>query len=265
MSTYVIKYGGHAMAERELAATFALDIAWLRERGDRVVVVHGGGPHINAMLSALQVPTEFRGGYRVTDAAVMRVVRMVLAGDVQRDIVGLLTSQGLSAVGLSGDDANVMRAQRRTVVIDGVATDIGFVGDVESVNADFLNDLISDGHVPVISPVANDASGQPHNINADTAAAAVAQALEADRLLVLTDVAGLYRSWPDESSLVNAISLHEIEQLLPSLSEGMVPKIEGCVGAVRAGVRAAQIVDGRTAHAVHSALTIDRTGTVITR
>lgn len=263
--TVVLKYGGNAMVEESLQAAFADDVVFLRLAGIRVVVVHGGGPQISSMLTRLGVESEFRGGYRVTTPEVMDVVRMVLTGQVQREIVGLINAHGAFAVGMSGDDAQLLTAERRTVLIDGVATDIGLVGDVVAVNAGHIHELLADGLIPVISTVASDASGVAHNVNADTAAAAIASAIGADKLIVLTDVPGLYRNWPERDSLVSEISADDLEQLLPSLAQGMIPKMEACLRAVRAGVPRAHIIDGRVAHGVLlEMLTNAGVGTMVT-
>lgn len=263
--TVVLKYGGNAMVDESLQAAFADDVVFLRLAGIRVVVVHGGGPQISSMLTRLGVESEFRGGYRVTTPEVMDVVRMVLTGQVQREIVGLINAHGAFAVGMSGDDAQLLTAERRTVLIDGVATDIGLVGDVVAVNAGHIHELLADGLIPVISTVASDTSGVAHNVNADTAAAAIASAIGADKLIVLTDVPGLYRNWPERDSLVSEISADDLEQLLPSLAQGMIPKMEACLRAVRAGVPRAHIIDGRVAHGVLlEMLTNAGVGTMVT-
>jgi acetylglutamate kinase len=249
-STIVLKYGGHAMVEDSLKAAFAADVVFLRLAGIRPVVVHGGGPQINDMLRRLGIESQFRGGYRVTTPEVMDVVRMVLTGQVQREIVSLINAHGPLAVGVSGEDANLLLAQRREVVVDGQSVDIGAVGDVVDVRVDLILDLLDDGLIPVISTVASDIDGVAHNVNADTAAAAVAEALGADKLIVLTDVPGLYANWPDRESLISHIDASALSELLPSLSEGMVPKMEACLRAVRGGVPAAHIIDGRVAHGV---------------
>ena len=245
----VVKYGGHAMLDPDLRRAFAADMVFLRTVGLRPVVVHGGGPQISAMLGRLGIPGEFRGGFRVTTAAAMDVVRMVLVGQVGRELVGLINSHGPLAVGMSGEDANLLTATRRTVRIDGVETDIGLVGDVASVDPDAVGDILAAGRIPVIATVAPDADGVVHNINSDTAAAAIAVALGAAKLVILTDVEGLYANWPDTTSLVSRISADALADMLPRLDSGMVPKMEGALRAVRGGVPAAHIIDGRRPHA----------------
>jgi acetylglutamate kinase len=247
-ATVVIKYGGNAMVEPELQAAFAADMVFLRYAGIKPVVVHGGGPQINAMLNRLGIASEFKGGLRVTTPEAMDVVRMVLTGQVGRELVGLINQHGPFAVGLSGEDARLFTAIRRTAMVDGEPVDIGQVGDVARVNAATVDDLIAAGRIPVVASVAPDADGVVHNVNADTAAAALAVALGARKLVVLTDVPGLYTNWPDTSSLTSEITTDELEKLLPGLESGMVPKMEACLRAVQGGVPAAHVVDGRVPH-----------------
>ena len=253
----VVKYGGNAMTDDRLKTAFAEDMVSLLTTGIHPVVVHGGGPQISAMLKRLGIPGEFKGGFRVTTPEVLEVARMVLFGSVGRDLVNLINVHGPFAMGLTGEDARLLTAVRRSVVVDGVDTDIGLVGDVGSVNADIVHDLVAAGRIPVISTIAPDADGVVHNINADTAAAAIAEALGAEALLMLTDVEGLYTRWPDRSSLVSEIDTSTLAQLLPTLQEGMVPKIEACLRAVTAGVPSAHVIDGRVEHCVLAELFTD--------
>ncbi|HEY5856271.1 MAG TPA: acetylglutamate kinase [Aldersonia sp.] len=246
----VVKYGGNAMVDDELKTAFAADMAFLRTVGVHPVVVHGGGPQISAMLKRLGMTGEFKGGFRVTTPEVMDVVRMVLFGQVGRELVGLINAHGPYAVGTSGEDAHLFTATRRDVVVDGQATDIGLVGDVTSVNPSAVLDLIAAGRIPVVSTIAPDADGVVHNINADTAAAALAEGIGAAKLVVLTDVEGLYTDWPNRDSLVDEIDTATLEELLPKLDAGMVPKMEACLRAVRAGVPSAHVIDGRVPHSV---------------
>ncbi|ABL04144.1 acetylglutamate kinase [Mycobacterium ulcerans] len=246
----VIKYGGNAMTDDTLRQAFAADMAFLRNCGIHPVVVHGGGPQITAMLGKLGIEGDFKGGFRVTTPEVLDVARMVLFGQVGRELVNLINAHGPYAVGVTGEDAQLFTAVRRSVNVDGVATDIGLVGDVDHVNAAALMDLIAAHRIPVISTLAPDAEGVVHNINADTAAAAVAEALGAEKLLMLTDVEGLYTSWPDRDSLVREIDTAALEQLLPRLEAGMIPKVEGCLRAVTGGVPSAHVIDGRVEHCV---------------
>ncbi|MEI7913947.1 MAG: acetylglutamate kinase [Mycobacteriaceae bacterium] len=261
--TVVIKYGGNAMTDDTLKAAFAADVVGLREAGVHPVVVHGGGPQISAMLTKLGIPGEFKGGFRVTTPEVLDVVRMVLFGQVGRELVNLINAHGPYAVGLTGEDARMFTAVRRTVTVDGVPTDVGLVGDVEHIDTALLRDLLGAGRIPVVSTIAADAGGVVHNINADTAAAAVAEALGAEKLLMLTDVEGLYTRWPDRDSLVGEIDTATLAGLLPTLEEGMVPKIEACMRAVDAGVPSAHVVDGRVEHCVRTLLTGGHTGTTV--
>ena len=246
----VVKYGGNAMTDDTLKAAFAADMVYLRAVGVHPVVVHGGGPQISAMLKRLGMTGEFAGGFRVTTPEAMDVVRMVLVGQVGRELVNLINAHGPHAVGMSGEDAQLFTAARRTVDVDGVAPDLGLGGDVVAVDPQAVLDLIAAGRIPVVSTVAPDAAGVVHNVNADTAAAALAIALGAEKLVMLTDVEGLYAAWPDRSSLLPVVTTTELAALLPTLESGMVPKMEGCLRAVEGGVPAAHVIDGRVPHAV---------------
>jgi acetylglutamate kinase len=246
----VVKYGGNAMIDAELKKAFAEDMVFLRTVGLKPVVVHGGGPQIGAMLDRLGIESEFKGGLRVTTPEAMDVVRMVLVGQVGRELVGLINAHGPYAVGLSGEDAHLFTAERRSLEMDGETVDLGLVGDVVTVNPAAVQDIVGAGRIPVVSTVAPDADGIVHNVNADTAAAALAVALNAQKLVVLTDVEGLYKNWPDKSSLVTRIAADELENVLPKLASGMVPKMEACLRAVRGGVPSAHVIDGRLAHSV---------------
>jgi acetylglutamate kinase len=248
--TIVVKYGGNAMTDGVLRDAFAEDVVFLRYAGIRVVVVHGGGPQINAHLDRLGIERTFAGGLRVTTPETMDVVRMVLVGQVQRDIVGLVNAHGPFAVGLSGEDGRLMTASRRPGLVDGEEIDIGLVGDVDHVDAGVLQGLLADGRIPVVASVCRGDDGGVYNVNADTAAAAVAVAIGAEKLVVLTDVAGLYRDWPASDEVISRLSDIELDTLLPTLAEGMIPKMEACLRAIRGGVPAAHVVDGRVAHAL---------------
>ncbi|MEG3614800.1 acetylglutamate kinase [Isoptericola haloaureus] len=248
----VVKYGGNAMVDDELKAAFAQDMVFLRQVGLHPVVVHGGGPQISTMLDRVGIHSEFRGGLRVTTPEAMDVVRMVLTGQVQRDLVGLLNAHAPRAVGLSGEDAGLFGAVRRHATVDGSPVDVGLVGDVVRVNPGAVQDLLDAGRIPVVSTVAPDVDDptQVLNVNADTAASALAVALGAKKLIVLTDVEGLYTDWPDRGSLVEEITAGDLHQLLPTLSAGMVPKMEACLRAVQGGVPKASVIDGRQPHSV---------------
>jgi acetylglutamate kinase len=246
----VVKYGGNAMTDDTLKRAFAEDIVFLRYAGFKPVVVHGGGPQISRMLDRLGIVSEFKGGLRVTTGEAMDVVRMVLVGQVQRELVGLINQHGPLAVGLSGEDAGLFTAKRTGTVVDGEEVDLGLVGEVAHVRPEAVLDVIEAGRIPVISSVAPDPEGAVHNVNADTAAAALAAALEAEKLLVLTDVEGLYRDWPDSDDVIYEISPESLEELMPTLASGMVPKMTACLNALRGGVPRATVVDGREPHAV---------------
>jgi acetylglutamate kinase len=249
--TIVIKYGGHAMTDEGLRLAFAQDVVFLRYAGLRPVVVHGGGPQISAHLERLGVPSTFTGGLRVTTPETMHVVRMVLTGQVNRDVVGLINRHGPFAVGMSGEDANLFTASRRGALVDGEYVDIGLVGEIDTVDPAALRVLLADGRVPVVSSVARGDGGEIFNVNADTAAAALAVALGAAKLVVLTDVEGLYADWPAEDRrVISSLSAADLEKLLPSLSAGMIPKMEACLRAVRGGVPRAHVLDGRLPHSV---------------
>jgi acetylglutamate kinase len=248
--TVVVKYGGNAMADDALRRAFAADVVFLRLCGVRVVVVHGGGPQVTSMLDRLGISSQFRGGLRVTSAEAMDVVRMVLVGQVGRELVGLINAHGPYAVGLSGEDGGLLTATRRDALVDGERVDLGLVGDVSQVRPEAVLDLVEAGRIPVISSVAPDADQQPHNVNADTAAAALAVALGASKLVVLTDVEGVYASWPDRSTVIAEMSAEELEKLLPESDTGMLPKLEACLRAARQGVPRSSVVDGRAPHAL---------------
>ena len=246
----VVKYGGNAMIDDGLKRAFAEDIAFLRYAGFKPVVVHGGGPQISTMLDKLGIESEFRGGLRVTTPEAMDVVRMVLVGQVQRELVGLINMHGHIAVGLSGEDAGLFTARSTNTVVDGEEVDLGLVGEVARVRPEAVLDLIESGRVPVISSVAPDVHGTVHNVNADTAAAALAVALGAKKLMVLTDVEGLFRDWPDSDDVFQEISPDTLAELMPSLASGMVPKMQACLDAVNGNVPRATVVDGREPHSV---------------
>ncbi len=252
--TVVIKLGGHAMSDEALRLAFAQDVVFLRYAGLRPVVVHGGGPQISAQLDRLGVATSFTAGLRVTTPETMDVVRMVLTGQVNRDVVGLINRHGPFAVGMSGEDANLLTATRRHVLVDGEPVDIGMVGQIDAVNPGAVRALLDDGRVPVISSVARSDGGEVYNINADTAAAAVAVALDAAKLVVLTDVAGLYADWPASADgageVISELAAASLAAMLPDLTEGMLPKMEACLLAVRGGVPQAHVLDGRLPHAI---------------
>jgi acetylglutamate kinase len=254
--TVVVKFGGNAMTDVALQRAFAEDVVFLRYAGLRPVVVHGGGPQITAALERHGIQSVFASGHRVTTPEAMDVVRMVLVGQVQREIVGLVNAHGPFAVGLSGEDANLFTAEPHHVEVDGESVDLGLVGDVVHVEPGVVQGLVADGRIPVVSSVARGRAGEVFNVNADTAAAALAVALGAVKLVVLTDVAGLYADWPADGTgpaaddVVSSITAGELEALLPTLSSGMVPKMDACLRAVRGGVPKAHVIDGRVPHAL---------------
>ncbi|MFF4953922.1 acetylglutamate kinase [Streptomyces chattanoogensis] len=259
--TVVIKFGGNAMVDEELKRAFAQDVVFLRHAGLRPVVVHGGGPQISAQLDRLGLESEFKGGLRVTTPEAMNVVRMVLAGQVQRELVGLLNEHGPLAVGMTGEDAHLMTATKHYADIDGERVDIGRVGEITAIDPGAVQALLDDGRIPVISSIARscdeedgrDASSGASgvfNVNADTAAAALAAALGAETLMVLTDVEGLYEDWPNSDEVISRLTATQLEKLLPDLASGMVPKMRGCLHAVRNGVHTARVIDGRVQHSI---------------
>jgi acetylglutamate kinase len=248
----VVKFGGNAMVSEELTRAFAEDMVYLRTVGIKPVVVHGGGPQITKMLERLGIESEFRGGYRVTSPEAMDVVRMVLTGQVSRDLVGHMNEHGPLAASISGEDAGLFVGERRGVVIDGELVDLGLVGDVVAVDPEAVHALIDAGRIPVVSSIApdKDTPGQSLNVNADAAAASLAVALGAAKLVILTDVAGLYSDWPNTDSLVSEITADELRALLPTLESGMIPKMAACLDAVDGGVPKAAIIDGRNPHSI---------------
>jgi acetylglutamate kinase len=246
----VIKYGGNAMTSPDLQRAFAEDIVFLRYAGLKPVVVHGGGPQITEQLTRLGIETEFRGGLRVTTPEAMAVVRMVLVGQVNGDIVNLINNHGAFAVGLSGEDGGMLTARRRPAFVNGEPVDVGQVGDVVAVDPSTVHALLDAGRIPVVATVARGLDGLSYNVNADTAAAALAVGLEAEKLIMLTDVEGLYAQWPPRGEVVSQIDTDELAAMLPALSSGMVPKMEACLRAVEGGVRRAHVLDGRVTHAL---------------
>ncbi|WP_432082193.1 acetylglutamate kinase [Streptomyces sp. WAC 04229] len=262
--TVVVKFGGNAMVDPALHRTFAQDVVDMWHAGLRPVVVHGGGPQISAMLARLGLEVRFEAGLRVTTPETKDVVRMVLTGQVQRELVGALNAHGPFAVGMSGEDARTMTAVRRPAWVDGRPVDIGLVGEVVAVEPGTVDTLLKAGRIPVISPVARGVDGAVYNVNADLAASALAVALGAERLVVLTDVEGLYADWPRSTEVVSRLTAGQLALLLPELASGMLPKMEGCLRAVRAGVRSARVIDGRVPHAVlHGLLAMDGPGTTV--
>jgi acetylglutamate kinase len=246
----VVKFGGNAMVDEHLQRAFAEDMAYLRWVGIKPVVVHGGGPQITARLAELGIETEFVNGLRVTTKEVMGVVKDVLRNQISASLAKMIEESGAKAKVLSGEDANLFRAEKTVLNSDEISVDLGFVGEVSQVNPRVVLEAIDNGVIPVISSVAPSASGDLLNVNADLAAAALAVALGAEKLMLLTDVPGLYGNWPDTSTLISEISVDELEDLLPSLESGMIPKMQACLHALAGGVPRAHIIDGRTPHSI---------------
>jgi acetylglutamate kinase len=256
----VVKYGGAAMTDPDLSALFAQDVVLMRSVGMKPVVVHGGGPQIGSLMKRLGMEPEFRDGLRVTDAETLDVARMVLVGKVNRDIVSSINVHGPLAVGLSGEDAGLITASPRH-------PDLGYVGNVDSVNADILDRLLAEELIPIVATIGTDLEGQAYNINADTAAGAVAEAVGAEKLVYLTDVIGVLRDVAEPESLITTASADELDKLIEQgiLTGGMIPKITSCTRAVRNGVAHAHILDGRVPHALLLEMfTRDGIGTMVT-
>lgn len=250
--TVVIKYGGNAMTSETLKDEVVQDLALMKYVGIRPIIVHGGGPEITALLKRLGKETTFVEGLRVTDAETVTTAEMVLAGKINADIVTRLCLQGASAVGLSGKDANLLRARKKQVLVQGKAVDIGFVGEVEAVNTQILETLLQSDYLPVVAPIGADGVGQSYNINADYVAAALAGALQAEKLILLTDIEGIYKDYADKTSFLPTITVREAQQYLKdgTLQGGMLPKVEACLMALSQGARKAHIIDGRQEHSL---------------
>ncbi len=262
----VIKFGGNAMVDEELQKAFAQDMAYLRFVGIKPVVVHGGGPQITARLAEKGIESEFRGGLRFTDEKTIEVVRDVLRNQIGAKLAGLITDSGAGAKVLSGEDDDLFRAVKVKGKTPGGEVDLGLVGEVRSVNPRSVIQAIERGDVPVISTVAPNTQGELLNVNADLAAASLAVALGAEKLMVLTDVAGLYADWPNRDSLVSEIAANELRELMPTLESGMIPKMQACLDAVDGGVPKAHIIDGREPHSILLEIfTASGVGTQVTR
>lgn len=260
----VVKFGGNAMVDAELQKAFAEDMAYLRWVGIRPVVVHGGGPQISARLAELGIESEFRGGFRVTTNETIRIVRDVLRDQISAQLATLIQEAGAKTLVMSGEDANLFRAEKTALETEDGPVDIGLVGEVTQVNPRIVLEALEAGKIPVISTVAPTTSGELLNVNADLAAAALAVALGAEKLMVLTDVPGLYSDWPNRDSLVSEITSKELENMLPTLESGMIPKMQSCLKAVQGGVPTAHVIDGRTPHSILLEIfTVTGVGTIV--
>ncbi|WP_296632944.1 acetylglutamate kinase [Rhodoluna sp.] len=246
----VVKFGGNAMVDEALQKAFAEDMAYLRWVGIKPVVVHGGGPQISARLAELGIESEFRGGFRVTTDETITVVRDVLRNQISAKLAELINEAGAETAIMSGEDSNLFRADKTTLDSDEGPVDIGLVGEVTTVNPRIVFEALEAGRIPVVSTVAPSANGELLNVNADLAAASLAIALGAEKLMVLTDVPGLYSDWPNKDSMVSEITAAELEELLPSLESGMIPKMQACLSAVKGGIPRAHVIDGRTPHSI---------------
>ncbi len=244
--TVVIKFGGNAMVDSAALQGFVAGVKDLVEQGLKPVVVHGGGPQISAGLKAAGIVSEFKGGYRVTTPEAVTVVRDVLVNEVNRELVKSLTDGGVAALSMPGDIDELLTAEHRTVLVDGIQTDIGLVGEVVAVAVEQIENSVSMGQVPVISTAARATNGDLFNVNADTATAAVASAIGASEMVMLTDVPGVYANWPDRDSLIEKITAQELQELLPKLETGMIPKMEACLRAIEGGVPSVRVVGNLT-------------------
>ena len=240
--TVVIKFGGNAMVDGDAMTAFIAGVKQLSKSGAQPVIVHGGGPQISAGLKAAGITSEFKGGYRVTTAESVQVVRDVLVNEVNKELVESMNASKVSAVSMPGDVDGLLTAEHRTVLVDGVQEDIGLVGEVVAVDASAISARVADGEVPVISTAARALDGQLFNVNADTATSAVAIALDAKEMIMLTDVPGVYANWPDRDSLIAKMTASELAALLPKLESGMVPKMEACLRAIEGGIPTVRVV-----------------------
>lgn len=262
----VVKYGGNAMTSPSLKQAFAQDMVFMRQVGIQPIVVHGGGPQITQMLERLGIPTEFKAGLRYTSEEAMEIIRMVLTGQVSRELVGLMNQHGHYAVGMSGEDGGLFSAEKMKPVIDGVPLDVGLVGEVRAVDARGITDILGAQRIPVVSSVAPNREDptQVLNVNADLAAASLASAVGARKLVILTNVEGLFTKWPDTSEVVSTIGVETLRELLPSLHEGMRPKMHACIQALDSGVQEAHIINGCKPHSLLTEIfTRDGIGTMV--
>lgn len=271
--TVVIKYGGHAMVNNDLKQAVIKDVILMKLIGINPVIVHGGGPEITDMMKRLDIPSTFVGGCRVTDPETMEIVEMVLVGKINKEIVALINRHGGKAVGLSGKDANLIEAVRKLgKAVDDEGNeelmDIGFVGDVKKINPEIIQTVIAEGYIPVVAPVGVGDEGESYNINADYVAGEIAAALNADKLILLTDVEGIFEDYNNKETLISELKLGQIEEKIKRgvISGGMIPKVECCVQAINSGVHTTHILDGRTPHSILLEIFTDRgIGTMVVR
>jgi len=270
--TVVIKYGGHAMVNEELKKAVLTDAVLMKYVGMNPVIVHGGGPEITGMLKRLGIESSFLGGLRVTDAETMEIAQMVLVGKINKDIVGMINDIGGNSVGLSGKDGNLLVADKKLQLVrnpDGSEemVDIGLVGEVRQVNPDIVNTVLREGYIPVVAPVAVGEGGNSYNVNADIAAGSLAVALKADKLIILTDVEGIFADRNDKNSLLSRVTMQEVPRLIEKgiIDGGMIPKVECCTCALRGGVGTTHIIDGRVPHSLLLEIFTDQgVGTMVT-
>lgn len=267
--TFVIKYGGSVMENDELKKKFIEDVALLKLVGINIVIVHGGGKRINAMLDKVNLEVKFEQGQRVTDENVVQIVEMVLSGQINKDLANCLSAHGIHAVGLSGKDSGLLKAEKKYVSgKDGEQLDLGFVGQIKEVNKDVLSDLIEADYVPIISPVAGGYNGETFNVNADYVAGAVSGALQAEKLILLSDIKGLYKDINDEDSFVSEIDMKTVNEYIDCgiIAGGMIPKMQCCMDAIEKGANEVAIIDGRVAHSLLIEIfTKSGSGTMVTK
>lgn len=264
-SIVVIKFGGNAMVNKDLLTQFAQDVVFLKLAGLKPVVVHGAGPQITEALSKANIKSEFKNGLRVTDSESIKIIKKVLM-QVQTELVNEINNLRHFAVGVSGDENKTIEVEKKSLIQDQKEIDLGLVGEIQKIDASQILSIIDKGQIPVLSCLGTDSTGQIYNINADQGASAVAKFLNAQKFVLLTDVTGLLSNFPDESSLIETISISELEDLIPSLDKGMRPKMEACLDAVKNGVSRAHVIDGRKSHALLVEVFTDSgTGTMVIR
>lgn len=251
--TFVVKYGGSILNDEEAKQAFIEDIIFMKNLGINIVIVHGGGPEINKWLKKTGIESKFEKGLRVTDEATMEIVEMVLSGHVNKLLSSTLSRLGVNAIGISGRDGNLIEAEKKYLVEkDGTKTDIGFVGEIININANILESLLKENLLPVVSPVAADKEGNAYNINADIAASFISAALKSEKLIVLTDVEGVYKDFEDKSTLIPSLTVNEIKKYIEEgiFNGGMIPKMECCMQAIERGTKNVHLIDGRKKHSL---------------